>query len=106
SEVTYKKIITNCFRYLNARDLYEIEVMSLFEYEARMHSHRLSDIDKERDMHMRAWLSQQVTATTKANKPQYKEFKEFFDYEKLINEIEKGIVNEKIKPQFKKMAGI
>lgn len=80
--------------------------MSLFEYEARMYAYRLSSIDNERDMHMRAWLGHQVSTTTKSNKPQYKSFKDFFDYEKLIDEVEKGTINEKIKPQFKKMAGI
>lgn len=79
--------------------------MSYFEYEARMYAYRLSRIDEEYDMHLNAWLNHQVTAT-KGNKPQFKNFKEFFDYEKHIKEIEGGVNKNKINPRYKRMANI
>lgn len=86
--------------------------MSYFEYEARMHAFRLSRIDEEYDMHLQAWLNNQATATeTKGSgKSQktvsiYKNFKEFFDYDKKIKE-EIGINETNIKPQYKHMAKV
>lgn len=63
----------------------------MYEYEARMHAYKLERIDKERDMHMQAWLNQQVKATKEKGKKQvpiFKNFKEFYDYEKNISDIE------------------
>jgi len=90
---------------LRAKDLYEIEVMSYFEYQARLYAFRLSEVDKEYDMHLQAYLNNLVTATDKG-KPKFKDFKDFFDYEKQINEIENGLTERKIKPQHKRMANI
>ena len=61
--------------------------MTLFEHRIRMKAYQLSDIDRERDMHWQAWLNWQVQATKRSGKkivPIYKNFKQFFDYEKFI----------------------
>lgn len=54
----------------------------------------MARIDKERDMHWQAWLNQQVGAMknvgTEKNpnhEPVFKNFNEFFDYEKAIKEL-------------------
>lgn len=63
----------------------EVEDMTLREYLFRMKAHSLSRVDKERDMHLQAWLNVQASSTeSKGNKtvPKFKTFKEFFDYEK------------------------
>ncbi len=80
--------------------------MSYFEYEARMYAFRLSEVDKEYDMHLQAWLNHQVTTTKKGSKPLFKNFKEFFNYEKQVKEIEEGLSETNIKPQHKRMANI
>jgi len=80
--------------------------MTYFEYEARMYAFRLSEVDKEYDMHLQAWLSHHVSATNKSGKPQFKNFKDFFDYEKQIKDIESGLNGTNIKPQHKRMANI
>lgn len=70
----------------------------MYEYEARMHAYTLSQVDKERDMHMQAWLNQQVTATKgKDAKPAYRKFEDFFDYDKRIKELTGKKVNNRDK---------
>lgn len=72
----------------------DIEQMTVYEFNVRMLSFRLSELDRQQELHMQAWLSQQVQATTgtgKRTKPMYQTFKEFFDYEEQL----KIILNEK-----------
>lgn len=78
--------------------------MSLFEYEARMYAFRLSEVDREHDMHLQAWLANQASATKESGKSVFKSFKDFFDYEKQVKEIERGVNAKEIKPQHKRMA--
>ena len=87
-------------------DLYEVETMSLYEYEARMYAYRLKELDKEYDIHLNAWLNNIVGSTNKDGKPKFKEFESFFDYKKKLQEIETGLGNKNIKPQHKRMANI
>lgn len=62
----------------------------------RMKAFNFARIDKEYDMHLQAWLNHQATATktTGTGKSQktesiYNGFKDFFDYEKKLKEVEK-----------------
>lgn len=80
--------------------------MTLFEYEARMYAYRLKELDREYDMHFKAWLNNKVGATNKDGKPKFKDFESFFDYRKKLQEIETGLGNANIKPQHKRMAKI
>src|SRR5690625_1510194 len=85
----------------------KIETMSLFEYQARIHAYRLKQIDKKHEMHLQAWLNHQVTATKeKGSKqvPVFEKFKDFFDYEKELREVE-GITSGLTEEQ-KRMARI
>lgn len=82
--------------------------MTLPEYLYRMKAHTLSRVDKEYDMHLQAWLNEQVGATKTKGKdtvPLYKSFNEFFDYEKRIEDISKPEVK-KLNTQYKRMAQI
>lgn len=60
-----------------------------------MHAYQLKRVDEQYNMHIQAWINHQVTSTKEQGKKQvavYKEFKDFFDYEKQIKEIEGGEV--------------
>lgn len=66
--------------------------MTLYEYEARMHAFRLSQVDREKDVHLQAWLNHKATAMKKQGDKQvsvYPKFKDFYDYEKELKEVEK-----------------
>lgn len=71
--------------------LYDIKVMTLYEYEARMHAYKLKQVDEAETMHKQAWLDHQVTATRAKGKNGqeyvYGTFKQFFDTEKYMNEV-------------------
>lgn len=59
-------------------------------------------------MHMQAWLHNMAGATKEQGKkqvPVYKNYKQFFDYEKQLKEVEQPKKIE-IAPKFKKMAHI
>ncbi|WP_193568272.1 hypothetical protein [Gracilibacillus saliphilus] len=71
----------------------------------KMKAYNLKRVDIERDMHLQAWLNHQVTATKEQGKkhvPVYKNFTDFFDYEKRVKEIENP--TKKLNPQQRKMA--
>lgn len=69
----------------------------------RFKAYQLKQVDKERDLHRQAWLNQRVTATDKKGTPVFVEFKDFFDYEKWLGEVE-GKKEPKVTEQQKRMA--
>lgn len=71
------------------------------EYFALMKGHSYKVVDARYDAHMQSWLDQQVQATKKTGKkgdvkPVYESFKDFFDYEKELKNVEKSYVKEPI----------
>lgn len=52
-----------------------------------MQAFRLKKVDDERDMHLQAWINLVVKSTDKKGKPIYKNFTDFYDYEKRIREV-------------------
>lgn len=82
--------------------------MTFAEYLYRMKAYSLSRVDKEYEMHLQAWLNEQVGATKTKGKESvrvYKSFNDFFDYQKRIEEIEKP-KKEQLDNQHKRMAQI
>lgn len=76
--------------YLGVPDIATFEKMTIEEYELRAKAHRLRETKKERDIHWQAWLNRQVQAMEEVGSKQryvFKTFKEFYDYEKALNEI-------------------
>lgn len=66
--------------------------MTIPEYKLLMKAVRLKQIDKEYELHLQAYLNLLVKAEKKAgkgkSKPVYRKFKQFYDYEKRLAEIE------------------
>lgn len=88
------------------QSLSDIEEMTLYEYEIKMQAHNLAQVDKEFDMHLQAWLNHAVTATKEQGKntvPVYKNFKEFYDYDKRLKETE-GTKEKKLNPKLRRLA--
>lgn len=68
----------------------EIEKMTLNEYLIRMEAFQLQTIKRNEELAYQAWLNQQVQATTgspKNPKPKFKKFDQFFDTNKMIDEV-------------------
>lgn len=81
----YEAIVLNCFRYLGMKSFDEVDYTLLSEYHLRMKAYSLQRLDRERDMHMQAYLNMVVQATKERGKksvPIYPTFRHFFDYEK------------------------
>lgn len=75
----------------------------------RMNAFNLAQIDKEHDMAKQAWMNHQVTATktsgsgkNQKTEPVYKNFKDFFDYEKKLREVD-GEQNHKLSKRQRRM---
>ena len=70
--------------------MHDIRVLTYYEYEARMYAHELKQVDKQHEIHIQAWVNKQVNATKKKGDGEisiYKEFKDFFNFEKEIRKI-------------------
>lgn len=66
-----------------------------------MTAHQLREVDKSYEMHLQAWVNQQVKATKgkgKNTKSAYKTFKDFYDYEKQRRKVH-GAPREEETPQ-------
>lgn len=63
-----------------------------------MKAKQLEQVDKEYELHLQAWLNQQVQATKSKGKksvPVFGKFDDFFNYEKRIESITKPKPKEK-----------
>lgn len=93
----------NCFRYLDLKTISAVDSMLLFEYKMLMKAYSLKSLDYDYKAHKQAWINQQVQATKEQGKktiPVYRNFKQFFDYEKMEQELlgNKFIQKKKEKP--------
>lgn len=70
--------------------MYEIEIMTLPEYQLAMEAYAIKQTLRREDIAMQAWFNQTVQATKgsdKHPKPRYKNFKEFYNTEEQEDEI-------------------
>ena len=95
----YREVALNCIRFLDYKSLEEVDRLTIAEYKLLMDGVRLKEIDKDYRNHLQAFLNFSVRAEKKTgkgkSKPVYTKFKQFYDYEK---ELEK--VNKKKKSRF------
>lgn len=76
----------------------EAKQLTIYEYSLLLKSVELKEVDKEYARHRQAWVNQQAKATKKKGKdivPYFDNFKQFFDYEKQVNEILRSKKKEK-----------
>ncbi|MBU7568516.1 hypothetical protein KGP39_07150 [Weissella hellenica] len=70
--------------------MYEIETMTLPEYQLAMEAYAIKQTLRREDIAMQAWFNQTVQATKgsdKHPKPRYKNFKDFYNTEEQEDEI-------------------
>lgn len=86
----YHEIVLNSLAYLGLESMQEIEKMTFDEYLIRLEAFQLRTIKRNEELAYQAWLNQQVQATTgssKNPKPKFKRFDQFFDTNKMIDEV-------------------
>ena len=86
----YHEIVLNSLAYLGLVSMREIEKMTFDEYLVRLEAFQLRTIKRNEELAYQAWLNQQVQATTgssKNPKPKFRKFDQFFDTNKMIDEV-------------------
>lgn len=86
----YHEIVLNSLAYLGLVSMQEIEKMTFDEYLIRLEAFQLRTIKHNEELAYQAWLNQQVQATTgssKNPKPKFRKFEQFFDTNKMIDEV-------------------
>lgn len=86
----YREIVLNSLAYLGLVSMREIEKMTFDEYLIRLEAFQLRTIKRNEELAYQAWLNQQVQATTgssKNPKPKFRKFDQFFDTNKMIDEV-------------------
>lgn len=86
----YHEIVLNSLAYLGLVSIRDIERMTFDEYLIRLEAFQLRTIKRNEELAYQAWLNQQVQATTgssKNPKPKFRKFDQFFDTNKMIDEV-------------------
>lgn len=86
----YHEIVLNSLAYLGLVSMRDIEKMTFDEYLIRLEAFQLRTIKRNEELAYQAWLNQQVQATTgssKNPKPKFRKFDQFFDTNKMIDEV-------------------
>lgn len=89
----YHEIVLNSLAYLGLVSIREIEKMTFDEYLIRLEAFQLRTIKRNEELAYQAWLNQQVQATTgssKNPKPKFRKFEQFFDTNKMIDEVRRN----------------
>lgn len=79
-EYSYLELIAICIARFGL-SLTEARRTTLVDFDIYSTAYRLKTFEKANDMHHQAWLNNQVKSVTRQNKPVYRTFKKFFDYE-------------------------
>lgn len=75
---------------MDFKSIDQVEALTFQEYRLLMKAQALKQIDRERDLYLLAWNINQVKATKgkgKSIRPVFKNFKDFFDYDKLQDRV-------------------
>ena len=87
----YRESCIDCIRYLGYNSIEEFDKLTIPDYELLMEGAAYRRTDAEYWAARVAWLSMSAQAkkkTGKSYRPVYKKFKQFFDIEKAIREVE------------------
>ena len=87
----YREACIDCIRYLGYNSTEEFDKLTIPDYELLMEGAAYRRTDAEYWAARVAWLSMSAQAkkkTGKSYRPVYKKFKQFFDIEKAIREVE------------------
>lgn len=82
-------------RYYPQTTVLEAQRTTLADFEIMVDAYVLRNLDKKQELYMQAWAMAQVESTTKKGERIYKNFKDFFDYEKELDHIKGFYENKK-----------
>ncbi|WP_080875544.1 hypothetical protein [Oceanobacillus timonensis] len=86
--------------------LRDVEMMTLSEFHYKRYAQQYKEIDELHNMHLSAFLNRNVSATKNVGtekKPKeeyvYENFEDFFDYEKVLKQIDEDFTKRKEKTE-------
>ena len=86
----YERVAMTCFRYLEFKNLDQVNNITPYEYRLLMKSKKLQIVDKHYELHLQAYLNMAAQARRRAGKkikPVYTKFDKFFDYQKQLDRV-------------------
>ena len=89
-EEMYERVVMTCFRYLDFKNLEQVNNITPYEYRLLMKSKELQIVDKQYEIHLQAYLNMTARARRRAGKklkPVYTKFDKFFDYQKQLDRV-------------------
>lgn len=89
-EEMYERVAMTCFRYLNFKNLEQVDNITPYEYRLLMKSKEFQIVDKQYEIHLQAYLNMIAQARKQVGKKQrmvYTRFDKFFDYQKQLDRV-------------------
>ena len=89
-EEMYERVAMTCFRYLDFKNLEQVNNITPYEYRLLMKSKELQIVDKQYEIHLQAYLNMTAQARKQVGKKQrmvYTRFDKFFDYQKQLDKV-------------------
>lgn len=89
-EEMYERVAMTCFRYLDFKNLEQVDNITPYEYRLLMKSKELQIVDKQYEIHLQAYLNMTAQARKQVGKKQrmvYTRFDKFFDYQKQLDKV-------------------
>ena len=89
-EEMYERVAMTCFRYLDFKNLEQVDNITPYEYRLLMKSKELQIVDKQYEIHLQAYLNMTAQARKQVGEKQrmvYTRFDKFFDYQKQLDKV-------------------
>ena len=89
-EEMYERVAMTCFRYLDFKNLEQVDNITPYEYRLLMKSKELQIVDKQYEIHLQAYLNMTAQARKQVGKKQRMvstRFDKFFDYQKQLDKV-------------------
>jgi hypothetical protein len=86
-------VAVDCFRYFGFTTFEEVDRITFRQYQILAKAHKLRQVDEEYRVHEQAFLNlsvQRKTGSKKNPRYFYQSFKKFFNYEKYVQDVERG----------------
>lgn len=86
----YERVALTCFRYLDFKNLDQVNNLTPYEYRLLMKAKELQMVDDQYYLHLQAYLNMTAQAKKQVGKKQrmvYTKFSKFFDYQKELDRV-------------------
>lgn len=87
SQEIYEDMLATVFAFFGISDFNKANRMTLFEYRIRNRGRMMTQLEREKDLHLQAFLNRRIKETIKDGKEyRFKSFKDFYNEDKRWKE--------------------